>query len=126
VDSDASPAGAGDRPVTYVPDDVMQAEMATTRPYAVVILREGPAYRSDGARGIVWEHGRRNFGLRADGLLNVVCPVTDDSEVCGIGIFDSTVEEVERIMAGDPGVVAGVFRYEVHPCRSFPGDALAP
>ena len=63
---------------------------------------------------------------RADGLLNVVCPVNDDSEVCGVGIFDATVEEVERIMASDPGVVAGVFRYDVHACRSFPGDSLAP
>ena len=126
MDSDAGPAGGGERPVTYVSDDVMQAGMATTRAYALAILREGPAYHDEGARAIVWEHGRRNFGLRADGVLNVVCPVTDDSDVCGVGIFDATVEEVERIMAGDPGVVAGVFRYDVHPCRSFPGDALAP
>ena len=27
-------------------------------------------------------------------------------------------------MDGDPGVQAGVFVYELHPCRSFPGDAL--
>jgi len=126
VDSEANPADGAERLVTYVPDDVMQAGLATTRAYALAILREGPAYHDEGARTIVWEHGRRNFGLRADGLLNVVCPVNDDSEVCGVGIFDATVEEVERIMAGDPGVVAGVFRYDVHACRSFPGDSLAP
>jgi hypothetical protein len=27
-------------------------------------------------------------------------------------------------MEDDPGVKAGVFVYEVHPCRSFPGDSL--
>jgi len=27
-------------------------------------------------------------------------------------------------MGDDPGVAAGVFTYEVHPCRGFPGDAL--
>jgi hypothetical protein len=27
-------------------------------------------------------------------------------------------------MDADPGVQAGVFVYEVHPVRSFPGDAL--
>ena len=114
------------RPITYVADDEMQAGMATTRQYVLAILRQGPAYHDDGARAIVWEHGRRNFGLRADGVLNVVCPVTDDTEVCGVGIFDASVAEVEALMAGDPGVQAGVFVYDVHPCRSFPGDALAP
>jgi hypothetical protein len=24
----------------------------------------------------------------------------------------------------DPGVQAGIFTYEIHPIRSFPGDAL--
>jgi hypothetical protein len=27
-------------------------------------------------------------------------------------------------MDEDPAVKAGVFVYEVHPCRSFPGDSL--
>jgi hypothetical protein len=72
----------------------------------------------------VWEHGRRNFALRADGRLAIVCPVTDDSEWCGIGIFDASVDEVARLMEEDPGVEAGVFSYEVHPIRSFPGDSL--
>ena len=114
-----------ERAITYVTDEVMQAGMATTREYALAILRQGPAYHDEAARPIVWEHGRRNFGLRADGVLNVVCPVLDDSDVCGIGIFDASVAEVEAIMAGDPGVQAGVFVVDVHPCRSFPGDALA-
>ena len=61
----------------------------------------------------------------ADGVLNVVCPVMDSSELCGVGIYDASADEVEAFMQSDPGVVAGVFRYEVHPCRSFPGDALA-
>ena len=36
------------------------------------------------------------------------------------------MDEVRRIMDGDPGVQAGVFTYELHPCRSFPGSALPP
>jgi hypothetical protein len=27
-------------------------------------------------------------------------------------------------MADDPGVQAGIFTFEVHACRGFPGDAL--
>jgi hypothetical protein len=54
----------------------------------------------------------------------LLCPVTDDSEVAGIGIFNAGVEETRAILEEDPGVQAGVFVYEVHPCRSFPGDSL--
>ena len=111
--------------VTYVSDEDMQAGLATAREYVIGLLYQGPTYHDEGARKIIWEHGRRNFGLRADGVLNVVCPVMDSSELCGVGIFDATADEVEAILQSDPGVAAGVFRYEVHPCRSFPGDALA-
>jgi hypothetical protein len=114
-----------EQPITYVSDEDMQAGLATTRGYVVGLLYQGPAYHDEGARKIVWEHGRRNFGLRADGVLNVVCPVMDDSDLCGVGIYNATAEEVDVLLRNDPGVVAGVFRYEVHPCRSFPGDALA-
>jgi hypothetical protein len=41
-----------------------------------------------------------------------------------MGIFDASVEEVKKIMDEDPGVKAGVFVYEVHPCRGFPGSSL--
>jgi hypothetical protein len=49
---------------------------------------------------------------------------TDESDVCGIGVFAATVDETAAIMADDPGVAAGVFTYQVHECRGFPGDAL--
>ena len=29
---------------------------------------------------IVWEHGRRNFALRADGLVSIILPVADDGD----------------------------------------------
>ena len=77
-----------------------------------------------GAHKIIWEHGRRNFTLRADGLLPIVCPVTDGTELSGVGIFNASVEETKKIMDEDPGVKAGVFVYEVHPCRNFPGSSL--
>ncbi len=78
----------------------------------------------EGVKSIIWEHGRRNFELRAAGILPIVCPVTDESDVAGIGIFNASVEETRKIMEEDPGVQAGVFIYELHPCRSFPGASL--
>jgi hypothetical protein len=102
----------------------MRSMLTTTRPYAVVILRAGPNYRDEGADKLIWEHGRRNFMLRAEGKLAIVCPVMDDSDVRGIGIFDGDVDNVRSIMDGDPGVQAGIFTFEIHPARSFPGDSL--
>jgi len=44
--------------------------------------------------------------------------------VQGIAIFNADAEETKKIMDEDPGVVEGVFIYEMHPVRSFPGDSL--
>jgi hypothetical protein len=53
-------------------------------------------------------------------VLAVVCPVADDSDLAGVGIFDATPEETTRIMEGDPAVQAGVLSFEVHPVHGFP------
>ncbi|GAC1619908.1 MAG: hypothetical protein NVS4B9_10760 [Ktedonobacteraceae bacterium] len=110
--------------MTTITDDFMQQMLAASKDYTIVILRVVPGKDQTEVKKIVWEHGRRNFVLRAAGLLPIICRVTDDSDVAGIGIFNASVEEVKKIMDEDPGVRAGVFIYEVHPSRSFPGDCL--
>jgi hypothetical protein len=107
-----------------ITDVDMRAMLPTTKAYTAVILKAGPNRLAEGASAIVWEHGRRNFSLRADGLLPIVCPVTDDTEVSGIGIFDLDVDEARKVMDEDPGVQAGIFVYELHPVRGFPGSSL--
>jgi hypothetical protein len=105
-------------------DEQMRALLPTTKTYTAVILKAGPNRHMNGVDSIIWEHGRRNFSLRSEGLLSIVCPVNDGSEVCGIGIFNSDLDRTREIMEGDPAVRSGVLVYEVHACRSFPGDAL--
>src|SRR5690349_8049161 len=107
-----------------ITDDYMRQMMTMTKEFSIVILRKGPKYHEPETRAIVWEHGRRNFALRQEGLLSIVCPIRDDGDVAGIGIFNATVEETKKIMDGDPGVQAEVFVYEVHATRSFAGDSL--
>lgn len=107
-----------------ITDDFMRQRIAATKNYSIVILKAGPKRNEPGVEKIIWEHGRRNFALRAEGLLPIVCPVADESDVSGIGIFNASVEEARKIMDEDPGVKAGVFVYELHSCRSFPGDCL--
>jgi len=107
-----------------ITDDLMMQMLATTKAYTVIILKRGPGFEQEGTRGIIWEHGRRNFSLRASGSLSVVCPVNDGTDVCGIGIFNESAEKTKEIMDEDPGIRQGVFIYEIHATRSFPGDQL--
>ncbi len=100
----------------------MKERLSQTRDYTLVILSTTPDTFTDQSRPIIWEHGRRNMALRASGALWIVCPVTDNSDVAGVGIFAGT--EVREIMDHDPAVEAGVLAYEIHPVRGFPGDAL--
>ena len=119
-----------DSDLPQVSDDTLREALTRTRPYTVVILKAGPKFeplgpdRSTPVAKIIMEHGKRNYALRLAGLLRVVCPIADGSGVAGIGIFDATPEDVERIMSGDPAVRADVLTYEVHPTRSFPGSSL--
>ncbi len=109
---------------TTITDEFMRQRISATKNYCIVILKAGPKKNEDGAEKIIWEHGRRNFALRADGVLSIVCPISDGSNVSGVGIFNAPVEEVKKIMDEDPAVKAGVLIYETHACRSFPGDSL--
>ena len=104
----------------------MEEMLRRARPYTIVILHRTPKRDEPGADKTVWEHGRRNFELRRDGNLCIVCPVSDNGEVSGLGIFSTDPAETKRIMDDDPAVRAGIFTYEIHAARSFPGDSLAP
>jgi len=110
--------------MTEISDDYMREMIGRTKKYCACILRATPKRGEPGADKIVWEHGRRNFRLRAEGLLPIVCPIADGTGVSGVGIFVGTVEEVSRILDEDPGVKAGIFTYELHECRGFPGSSL--
>jgi hypothetical protein len=107
-----------------ITDEYMQQMLATSRTYTAMLLRLTPQAAEPGAEKIIWEHGRRNFMLRAAGTLPIVCPAVDESDWAGVAIFAAPPEEVDRIMADDPGIRAGVFTYELHPVCGFPGSAL--
>jgi len=107
-----------------ITDEFMHEMLKKTKQYSIVILKAGPKKKEQGSEKIIWEHGRRNFSLRQEGLLSIVCPISDGSDVSGLGIFNASVEETKKIMDEDPAVKDGIFFYEIHPCRSFPGDSL--
>lgn len=107
-----------------ITNEFMQEMLQKTKTYSIVLLKGGPNENIPERPQIVWEHGRRNFQLRAEGILPIVCPVMNHENIRGIGIFNASEEEARKIMDEDPGVQRGVFVYEILSCRSFPGDAL--
>lgn len=100
--------------------------LSKAKDYAILIVKKGPNYQKDVENGkpIVWQHGTRNMSLREDGVLSIVCPIIDDSEYAGIGVFSRSVEDAKLIMEEDPAVKAGVLTYSVHPGKGFPGSIL--
>ncbi len=119
-----------DSRLPVVTDDMLKESLIRALPYTVIILTAGAKF-SPGGPGrdpwvaqTIWQHGKRNMALREAGLLAIVCPVADGTNVTGIGVFAATGEDVERIYAQDPAVKAGVLNYEIHPTRAFPGSTL--
>jgi len=110
--------------MSEITDEFMTQMLSRARDYSIVILKAGPNHSRQGAEKIIWEHVRRNFLLRARGMLPIVCPITDKSDLAGIGIFNADIDEAKSIMDQDPAVKEGILVYEAHPCRSFPGDCL--
>lgn len=102
----------------------MKQMILKTRDYTVVILKAAQKANEKEYEKLIWEHARRNFSLREEGKLSIVCPISDGTEIKGIGIFSTSEKETKEIMDNDPAVKAGIFTFEIHPCRSFPGDML--
>jgi hypothetical protein len=107
-----------------ITDEWMMQMISLAKLFSIVLLKSGSNYDTSESQPIIWEHARHNFELREKGLLSIICPVSDESDLKGIGIFNADMEQTKEIMEGDPGVMAGVFIYEVHTARSFPGDSL--
>lgn len=111
-------------------DEEFLAERAHLRPYTACILKQGPNFEppgpdhTTGVTKIIWQHGKRNTALHRAGLLPIVCPISDDGELAGLGIFNATADEVHQIMSEDPAIRTQVLTYELHATRSFAGSTL--
>jgi uncharacterized protein YndB with AHSA1/START domain len=112
--------------LSFPTDEEMSARLAGTAAYTTILLRATDACVRPTVDPVIREHGRRNMALADAGLLVVVLPVTDDSNLSGIGVFNAGPDEVRTIMDDDPGVRAGIFSYDIHPVRGFPGASLPP
>ena len=97
-----------------ITDEYMQSMLATIRPYCIVLLKPAGNVPPENIRQIIWEHGRRNFALRNEGKIAIVCPVSKEADVAGLYIFNSAPEEVAEIKKADPAVEAGIFTFHIY------------
>jgi uncharacterized protein YndB with AHSA1/START domain len=107
-----------------ISDETMRARLSEAKSYTVMLLHATDRCVRPDVDAIIWEHGRRNMALVEAGELLVVLPVSDDTQLAGLAVFAGDAERVTAILDDDPGVQAGIFRYELHPARGFPGAAL--
>ena len=110
--------------MTNISDEYMHSKLATIKAYCMVLLKPGNNTTQENVQQILWEHGRRNFALREEGKISIVCPVSRDADVSGMYIFNTSEEEAVTIMKDDPAVKAGIFTCHTYRCMSFPGDSL--
>ncbi len=108
---------------THVTDEQIREVAASLRPFSLALLSWGPERHRPGADAIELEHQRRMVSLRAEGVIAILCPVGSET-LAGVAIMDVPPEEARAVMDDDPCVRAGMMTCEVHPCHSFPGDAL--
>lgn len=102
----------------------LQQKFATMKEYTLVLLKAGPNIENDNAQQKIWEHGARNLQLQNEGLMPIICPIFDESELSGVAIFTTDEATTESLMKDDPAIQEGIFVFEMHPCKSFPGDRL--
>jgi len=80
-----------------------------------------PEPDDDWVQADLWEHGRRNFSLRADGLLPIVRQIADGTDTCGVGVLTVHPAAAAEIMDADPRVRAGRLSLRAAPVPEFPG-----
>jgi hypothetical protein len=107
-----------------ITDEFMRQRLAQSQSYTLWLLKRTPKLRRPGVDPIIWEHGRRNMALQQAGLMPIVCPARDESKWAGMGILTVPPDRAAEIFSEDPGVKAGIFTFEVHPVRGFPGSTL--
>jgi uncharacterized protein len=110
-----------------ITDAYIQDQVSSGKQYCLFLYHSGPNRNQSEAESekLQQEHLRYLFKLREDGKLILNGPVTDESSLRGIGIFNcSDKEEAKHWLDGDPAVKAERLIYEVYSWFGLPGDYL--
>ena len=98
------------------------------RNYILALLFTGPTPEPDKEKRkeLIRGHLANSARMHEAGKLILAGPFVDDTDLAGMWVFDSdSVEEVKKLVAGDPAVTRGLFRVEYHPWYSAKGIGIA-
>ncbi len=110
-----------------ITDDFIQGKISSGKQYCLFLYLSGPNRNQSEAESekLQQKHLRYLFKLRDDGILILNGPVTDETSLRGIGIFNCTDKEIaKRLLDADPAVKAGRLIYEVYSWFGLPSDKL--
>lgn len=109
-----------------VTPEFIQQEVARGRAYTLVLLKAGPnrSRTPEETAALQLAHLKYLFELRVAGSLVLNGPLTSDTPLRGIAIFNTDVAEARRLAEADPAVQAGSLVIEAHPWFGLPGDTL--
>jgi uncharacterized protein YciI len=109
-----------------ITDEYIMSQVQKGKQYILLLLKRGPSTdQNEEAQKIQMAHLHHLFTLKAEGKLVLAGPVTEDTDLRGIGIFNLTdMEQVKKIVEEDPAVKSGRLTYELYPWFGLPGDGL--
>lgn len=103
----------------------VQQQLASAKAYTLVFLTQGKVKDDAKAAQNQMPHLQYLFSLKEGGHVSIFGPLTDNSNIRGILIFNVTdIGQVKKLMDGDPHVKAGHLSYEIHPWFGVPGQTL--
>lgn len=97
-------------------DVITWAEYGHMMTYPVAFMRKGPNWSAQPAAKMLFAHSQFMLKLKESGKLIVGGPFLDNGEPLWMYIFDvEAVSDAESLVAADPAVEAGHFRFEFRP-----------
>jgi len=108
---------------TPTADDVNRRK-SLARHYILVLLRKGPASRSDEARNerLQLEHLQHLTKLQLLGKLALNGPTLVEHDILGVSVYATGLEEARALAEADPKVKAGYLTVEAIPWMAVPGN----
>ena len=97
--------------------------------FTVCLLRyadPAPELDPEASRRIFDEHVAYLFSLQPRGKLHAAGALTGHPSLNGLGFFTTGVEEAQRLLEQDPGVVAGVYAFDLVTLHAPKGAWLFP
>lgn len=105
--------------------DDIRKKISKGKQYCLLIYKKGTNYQSANDE-LQMAHLKHLFKLREEGKLLLNGPVVDNSDIRGIGIFNTAdIENVKLLVEADPAVQSGRLIFELFPWFGLPGDMLS-